>query len=123
MVFTIHSSNIVCRPCPPPLWTDSTPRDSCVEVIQSVWQRWPSWARDDEFLLTPLERMVLNPTTFNLFFQAGWSVFGEVLTLPLLPEAPVRPSPSPQGWPVVVFSHGIGVNRASMSQLVYQLAR
>ena len=78
--------------------------------------------RDSEYLLVPLERMALNPTTFPAFFQAGWTLFGEVLSLPLAPSSLPLASPHTEGWPVVVFSHGVGVNRASMSQLVYQLS-
>ena len=110
-------------PRPRPLWTDSAPRDSCIQVIQAMFTRWPSWARGGEYLLLPaLNKLGLSPTAFSLIFQAGWSVFGEVLSLPLHPEAVPLASPHYEGWPVVLFSHGLGVNRAGMSQLVYQLA-
>ena len=119
----VYYPTVEGAPRPRPLWTDSTPRDSCIQVTQAMWSRWPSWARDGEYLLLPaIKKLGLSPAAFSLIFQAGWSVFGEVLSLPLHPEAAPLASPHSKGWPVVLFSHGLGVNRAGMSQLVYQLA-
>jgi len=109
------------RPSEPILWTDTSPKKDCLNIISSMCFNWPSWAPDSEYLLLPIIRKCLNPTTFHHVFNVGWSIFGERLTLPLLPDAEPAPSPR-EGWPVVVFSHGMGCTRASMSQLCYQLA-
>jgi len=110
------------RPTTPPLWTDTSPKAACIDIIKAMAFGWPSWAPDSEYLLFPLVRTFLNKTTFPLVFSTGWTALGHRLTLPLIPGAPLHASPSSKGWPVVIFSHGMGCTRASMSQITYQLA-
>jgi len=110
------------RPINPPLWTDSSPKDACINFMECMVLDWPSWVPNSEFLFFPLVRALLRRTALSSIFSAFWTMFADRLTLPTIPGAPVHPPPSIQGWPVVVFSHGMGCSRATMSQLTYQLA-
>jgi len=84
-----------------------------------VWN-WPSWVNNAEFTLLPLATKTFTHEGFNTFFNLGWSMIGQNLTIPIIRAAPIALSKS--GWPVVVFSPGMGCNRFTMSQLCYQLA-
>jgi len=105
-----------------PLWTDSTPKDACINLLQCMLFNWPSWAPNSEYLLLPTCYNFMNETTFPLIFRHGWSLLGERLTIPIIPDAPIHAPPSSKGWPIVLFSHGVGCTRATMSQITYQLA-
>lgn len=110
------------RPVNQPVWTDFSPKEGCIDMIKAMAFGWPSWAPDSEYLLFPLVRAFLSKTTFPFVFSTGWSALGHRLTLPLIPGAALCPPISSRGWPLVVFSHGMGCTRATMSQITYQLA-
>jgi len=105
-----------------PSWTDSATRLGLCEFVQKMAWNWPTWVNKSEFLLLPSLQNVFNPQVFLSSFNAGWKVVGKSLTIPVVAGAAMEPPQQVTGWPVVVFSHGMGCNRFVMSQLCYQLA-
>ena len=105
-----------------PSWTDSATRLGLCEFVQKMAWNWPTWVNKSEFLLLPSLQNVFNPHVFLSSFNAGWKVVGKSLTIPVVAGAAMEPPQEESGWPVVVFSHGMGCNRFVMSQLSYQLA-
>ena len=103
-------------------WADNHTRHGLVQFVQAMAWNWPSWVNRSEFLLLPTLQKMLNPQSFLSSFTAGWKVVGKSLTIPIVCGAAMEPPVSSSGWPVVVFSHGMGCNRFVMSQLCYQLA-
>merc|ERR1719397_1409790 len=65
---------------------------------------------------------LLTPQAFLSTFNAAWKAIGKSLTIPTVLGAAMEPPLEQEGWPVVVFSHGMGCNRFFMSQVCYQLA-
>jgi len=65
--------------------------------------------------------MGFTPSSFLSTFSLGWSLLGKNLTIPICKAASIAQHAG-SGWPVVVFSHGMGCNRFTMSQVCYQLA-
>jgi len=104
----------------PPRWADMECQVGLVKFMQTMVWNWPSWVNNAEFTLLPLFNKTFTPEGFNTFFNLGWSLIGQNLTIPIIRAAPIALSKS--GWPVVVFSPGMGCNRFTMSQLAYQLA-
>ena len=105
-----------------PVWGDSDTRHGLVHFVQKMAWNWPSWVNKSEFLLLPSLRKMLNPQAFLSTFTAGWRVVARSLTIPIVCGAAMAPPLEEAGWPVVIFSHGMGCNRFVMSQLCYQLA-
>jgi len=106
----------------PPLWADRTLRHDLIGFIRSMAYNWPSWVNNSEYLLLPPVTKILNQRAFTNVFNLGWKSLGKSLTIPICHGAPLEEPPNEHGWPVVVFSHGMGCNRFVMSQLCYQLA-
>ena len=109
-------------PCSLPRWTDSATRLGLCQFVQKMAWNWPTWVNKAEFLLLPSLQKMFNPQVFLSWFNAGWRVVGKSLTIPVVAGAAMEPPQLESGWPVVVFSHGMGCNRFVMSQLCYQLA-
>jgi len=105
---------------PSPRWADMDCQVGLVKFMQTMVWNWPTWVNNNEFTLLPVFRKTLTPEGFNTFFNLGWSLIGQNLTIPIIRAAPISLSKS--GWPVVIFSPGMGCNRFTMSQLCYQLA-
>lgn len=105
-----------------PSWSDSATRLGLCEFVQKMAWNWPTWVNKTEFLLLPSLQNIFNPQVFLSSFNAGWKVVGKSLTIPVVAGAAMEPPQHERGWPVVVFSHGMGCNRFVMSQLCYQLA-
>merc|ERR1719450_349333 len=106
----------------PPMWADRETRHGLINFVQAMAYNWPSWVNNSEFLLLPVIKRVLDPKAFATTFNVGWKVIGKKLTIPICLNAQIEDPASSGGWPVVVFSHGMGCNRFIMSQLCYQLA-
>ena len=106
----------------PPLWADRNLRHDLIGFIRSMAYNWPSWVNNSEYLLLPPVTKILNQRAFTNVFNLGWKSLGKSLTIPICHGAPLEEPPNEHGWPVVVFSHGMGCNRFVMSQLCYQLA-
>ena len=105
-----------------PSWSDSATRLGLCEFVQKMAWNWPTWVNKSEFLLLPSLQNIFNPQVFLSSFNAGWKLVGKSLSIPVVAGAPMEPPQLESGWPVVVFSHGMGCNRFVMSQLCYQLA-
>eukprot|EP00092_Neocalanus_flemingeri_P039066 GFUD01042526.1.p1 GENE.GFUD01042526.1~~GFUD01042526.1.p1 ORF type:complete len:430 (+),score=107.43 GFUD01042526.1:57-1346(+) len=106
----------------PPLWADKESRAGMLRFIQSSAWEWPTWVNNSEFdPLFAAKKIFHSPAGFLTGFSLGWPLIGTVRTIPIVKAAPLAP-PVGSGWPVVVFSHGMGCNRFNMSQLCYQLA-
>eukprot|EP00092_Neocalanus_flemingeri_P022208 GFUD01024087.1.p1 GENE.GFUD01024087.1~~GFUD01024087.1.p1 ORF type:complete len:469 (+),score=121.47 GFUD01024087.1:48-1409(+) len=106
----------------PPLWADKECRAGMLRFIQSAAWDWPTWVNNSEFNpLFAAKKILLSPAGFLTGFSLGWPLIGTVRTIPIARAAPLAPHVG-SGWPVVVFSHGMGCNRFNMSQLCYQLA-
>eukprot|EP00092_Neocalanus_flemingeri_P039065 GFUD01042525.1.p1 GENE.GFUD01042525.1~~GFUD01042525.1.p1 ORF type:complete len:431 (+),score=110.80 GFUD01042525.1:118-1410(+) len=106
----------------PPLWADKECRAGMLRFIQMAAWDWPTWVNNSEFnLLFAAKKILLSPAGFLTGFSLGWPLIGTVRTIPIARAAPLA-SHVGSGWPVVVFSHGMGCNRFNMSQLCYQLA-
>jgi len=105
----------------PPVWADRECQEGLLKFMQKMVWEWPSWVNNSEFLLLPLAKKIMTEETFFSTFNLGWNLTGRRLTIPICKAAPLAQQPS-SGWPVVVFSHGMGCNRFTMSNLCYQLA-
>merc|ERR1719397_1064043 len=53
---------------------------------------------------------LLTPQAFLSTFNAAWKAIGKSLTIPTVLGAAMEPPLEQEGWPVVVFSHGMGCN-------------
>jgi len=106
----------------PPVWADRTLRHDLISFIKAMAYNWPSWVNNSEYLLLSSVTKILSPKTFTNVFNLGWKSLGKSLTIPICKGAPLEDPPNDHGWPVVVFSHGMGCNRFVMSQLCYQLS-
>merc|ERR1719187_2676767 len=104
------------------VWAEPDTRHGLVQFVQKMAWNWPTWVNRSEFLLLPSLQKMFNPQAFLTSFNTGWKVVGKSLTIPIVLGAAMEPPRAPAGWPVVVFSHGMGCNRFVMSQLCYQLA-
>eukprot|EP00091_Calanus_sinicus_P020084 TRINITY_DN5305_c0_g1_i3.p1 TRINITY_DN5305_c0_g1~~TRINITY_DN5305_c0_g1_i3.p1 ORF type:complete len:322 (-),score=119.96 TRINITY_DN5305_c0_g1_i3:360-1214(-) len=104
-----------------PVWAGENGQEGMLRFMQTMIWNWPSWANTSEFQLLDLCKKVFTPATFFSAFNIGWSLVAKRLTIPIARSAPLEPHTG-SGWPVVVFSHGIGCSRFTMSQLCYQLA-
>jgi len=105
----------------PPLWADSDCQEGLLRFMQTMAWDWPSWVNNSEFTLLPLAKKIFSPSSFLSTFSLGWSLIGKNLTIPICKDASIAQHAG-SGWPVVVFSHGMGCNRFTMSQVCYQLA-
>ena len=72
---------------------------------------WPTWVNNSEFLLLPAARKLLSPRSFSTVFNLGWRTMARRLTIPISHGAVMEDPLQREGWPVVVFSHGMGCNR------------
>ena len=105
-----------------PSWSDPATQLGLCQFVQTMAWNWPTWVNKSEFHLLPSIQNIFNPQVFLSSFNAGWKVVGSQLTIPVVAGAAMEPPQQESGWPVVVFSHGMGCNRFVMSQLCYQLA-
>lgn len=69
-----------------------------------------------------LVKKAFSQSSFFSAFNIGMKMLGRKVTIPVCQGAPLEDPQTSRGWPVVVFSHGMGCNRFVMSQLCYQLA-
>lgn len=106
----------------PPLWADRETRRGLINFIQAMAWNWPTWVNNSEFLMLDPVKKAFTQNTFFSAFNVGMKALGRKLTIPVCHRAPLEDPHSSRGWPVVVFSHGMGCNRFVMSQLCYQLA-
>ena len=105
----------------PPLWTGKNCKVGMVNsMVACIWN-WPSWGNDSEYLGLDFARKMLSPSCYAASFNFWWGYSSaQNFTIPICKAAPIAPHAG-SGWPVVVFSHGIGSNRYTMSQVCYQL--
>ena len=61
-------------------------------------------------MLDPVKK-AFSPSSFFSAFNVGMKALGRKLTIPLCHKAALEDPHSSRGWPVVVFSHGMGCNR------------
>ena len=106
----------------PPLWTGKKCTVGMVNsMVACIWN-WPSWGNCSEYLGLDFARKVFTPASYAATFNFGWGYSSaQKFTIPICKDAPIAPHVG-SGWPVVVFSHGMGSNRYTMSQVCYQLA-
>merc|ERR1719397_2053798 len=104
------------------VWADPDTRHGLIDFVQKMAWNWPTWVNKTEFLLLPSLQKLLTPQAFLSTFNAAWKAIGKSLTIPTVLGAAMEPPLEQEGWPVVVFSHGMGCNRFIMSQVCYQLA-
>jgi len=105
----------------PPVWTFDGSKHLLLDFLKTMVWNWPSWVNSKEYRAIGFARKVSSPNFFYKFMFEGWSIFGRQLTIPINRSAKLA-SHSENGLPVVVFSHGMGCNRFTMSQVCYQLA-
>ena len=78
---------------------------------QSMSWNWPTWVNNSEFLMLDAVKKAFSPSSFFSAFNVGMKVLGRKLTIPVCHRAPLEDPHTSRGWPVVVFSHGMGCNR------------
>jgi len=105
----------------PPKWLGNRCKTRYLKFLQTMIWNWPSWANNSEYLGLGLIHKVLSPGSFLKLFDVLWSLVGKDFTIPICMAAQLAPPIDLEGYPVVLFSHGIGCNRQTMSQLCYQL--
>ena len=72
---------------------------------------WPTWVNNSEFLMLDPVKKAFSPSSFFSAFNVGMKALGRKLTIPVCHRAALEDPHSSRGWPVVVFSHGMGCNR------------
>lgn len=95
----------------PPVWADTDTKHGLTDFVQAMAWNWPTWVNNSEFLLLPAAKKLLNPKTFVSAFHFGWRTLSKKLTIPICHGASMEDPLEKDGWPVVVFSHGMGCNR------------
>ena len=115
----------------PPLWADRETRHGLIHFIQvtthisslmlsnchfqaMAWN-WPTWVNNSEFLMLDPVKKAFSPSSFYSAFNVGMKALGRKLTIPVCHKAALEDPHSSRGWPVVVFSHGMGCNRLVIS--------
>jgi hypothetical protein len=97
----------------------ATPAAQAAAVLQGFWQAAPG------AYVPPFNAAGLSPTSTNVTFANPFPVATKTETIPLLLTVPnaasgkTRPS---QGWPVVIYQHGITRNRTDMFAVSQTLA-
>merc|ERR1719397_184393 len=92
------------------VWADPDTRHGLIDFVQKMAWNWPTWVNKTEFLLLPSLQKLLTPQAFLSTFNAAWKAIGKSLTIPTVLGAAMEPPLEQEGWPVVVFSHGMGCN-------------
>jgi hypothetical protein len=75
------------------------------------------WTAEPGAYIPPFDQFGLDPTSTNITVANPFPVLTGVETVPLImtiPNAGSGASKPPGGWPVVIFGHGLGSNRATL---------
>ncbi len=103
-----------------PAWTEDRYLTGMLSFMQSVLARWPSWAPRSEYY--GMERLrPLSPYLPHAGFPALFRAFVGRVHVPIVEGAAPLPPPTEDGWPLVVFSHGLGCSRTTYSRVCYDL--
>ena len=79
--------------------------------FQTMAYNWPTWVNNSEFLMMDAVKKVFTKSSFFTAFNMGWKALGRKLSIPVCHRAALEDPHTSRGWPVVVFSHGMGCNR------------
>jgi len=106
-----------------PVWTEQDTKAGFINFLHSMVNRWPSWVNQTEFNLLGVVKSVNSCVSWAIkpVFSLGWGVLANNPKIPVLHQAQLAPNPANAGWPVVVFSHGMGCNRYAYSKVCYDL--
>lgn len=97
----------------------ATPAAQAAAVLGGFWQAAPG------AYIPPFNQAGLSPTSTNVTFANPFPVATKTETVPLLLTVPNAASGKPrpnQGWPIVIFQHGITRNRTDAFAISQTLA-
>ncbi len=105
-----------------PAWAEDRYLSGMLSFMQSVLARWPSWAPRSEYY--GMERLrPLSPYLPRAGFPALFRAFVGRVHVPIVEGAAPLEADDEGGWPLVVFSHGLGCARSTYSRVCYDLVR